>query len=125
MYANSFVSPAAASQLTCYLLQLVHEIVESAALTSSSSNDDSSLSAAATRATSTPSKQVTVAGPVSALRSAGRQHNGAAMSGNAAAADDITTIVALRQFLMNGIGGRMLEMLLMIDTRVSALIGCG
>lgn len=36
-------------------------------------------------------------------------------------AADITTIVALREFLMHGVGGRMLEMLLTIDTRVSAL----
>lgn len=31
---------------------------------------------------------------------------------------DITTIVVLREFLMHGVGGRILEVLLMIDTNV-------
>lgn len=31
---------------------------------------------------------------------------------------DITAIVALREFLMSGIGGRILEVLLTIDTKV-------
>lgn len=36
----------------------------------------------------------------------------------AATNTDITAIVALREFLMSGIGGRILEVLLTIDTKV-------
>lgn len=130
----SFVSPAAASQLTCYLLQLVHEIILSAAI------EDVSQSTPAAQSTSTVSparalNDITVAShsstattridfsaqpqPASSkVTQSGGLSRGRYARGIAMLNADITTIVVLREFLMHGVGGRILEVLLMIDTTV-------
>lgn len=134
---GSFLSPAAASQLTCYLLHLVHEIILSAAI------DDVSQSTSASQSTSIVSAaraldDNTVASHSSTASTCidfsaqpqpssskstplGGARRGRYARGIAMLNADITTIVVLREFLMHGVGGRILEVLLMIDTTVSEI----
>lgn len=129
----------AASQLTCYLLQLVHEIV-CASLAYSGSNIDTTVvgSAASTANGETPpadqaaphgsdieTEMPAVAGRTSSSqqRRVRPQHASAPdrYSTEMAVLDsaNITTIGALREFLTHGVGGRILEVLMLIDTNVS------
>lgn len=88
-----------ASQLTCHLLHLVHEIVVNASI--NVDNADSQ-------------KPDAEDSPSVAREFANKRQRNMALC-NA----DITTIVALREFLMFGVGGRILETLLIVDTTVS------
>lgn len=122
----------AASQLTCYLLQLVHEIVCEARTYNSGSIGTADVSAVSAANGDTPhsdndtdtdidAKMPAVSGR---RTSSGQPRRGRQQPDRFAAemdvlnSADITAIVALREFLTHGIGGRILEALMLIDTNV-------
>lgn len=124
-----------ASQLTCYLLQLVYRIIcSSIASGIVQPNDDGAAAASDMVDAGLPDSKDNSIAYVTAvfvnkhdlINSSSTEPHGDERRENVAAAisptvvstkrSDITTIVALREFLLHGIGGRILEVLLCVDT---------
>lgn len=120
-----------ASQLTCYLLQLVYGII----CTSKAASQTTSLATSKQRLKN-DHDETTDDAPVAAKTNNSdiafvsevlvNNHNLINYKGgfcddgpqNPGQRSDITAIVALREFLVHGIGGRILEVLLKVDTKV-------
>lgn len=126
-----------ASQLTCYLLQLVYAIICTSIAAAQNTSLATSKGLLKNEHAGTTTDTIDGGAPVAAKTNASDSiafvsdvfvNNHDLINYKVAIGDDgqkipgqrsdITTIVALREFLIHGIGGRILEVLLKVDTKV-------